>query len=409
MTIEPHSPRCVNVQAWRKATREEHRQYLDWTSGVATRPNKGGSILCVRQRLSTLDMYCYLKGRFGAPNGFQNFLRRDDSDNLFHWDFNLKIGDDDLYIVATSREVHIWVFEAMSDDDWKSLILAIKDDFARVGKAKSAVLAKMEKWAVFPNKYVAIAGLCADHHATITDILSAGDPFKFDAVSAVRANPPSPESTDRSQTISVGDPALYGACLQLALLTPIMAEAFINMVILMYCRPEIRSDTRQYNAFIRAHIDIKIADIFYKCEGFSRPIDTSSAVYKAFWRVIDKRNHAIHGNVNPLSEQIETVYFERRRPFYPEGGDHIGQFHASLAKHYRPEETVADYEATHMMLLEIADALNPENEHFFWAVMNDAYPGFDVNRKKCGHLFPDHFVSSHYAEQRYDDDLEVEW
>ena len=402
------TPKCLVVEAWRKATNEELREYLDRLSGKLPRREVVGDVLAVRSQISTLDMYCYLRARFGAPNGVQNFLRRDDSDNLFHWDFNLKVGDDDLYIVATSREIHLWVFEPMTDEDWKALILAVKADFGRVGRAKSAILAKLEKWAIFPNKYVSIAGLCADHHATISDILAGGDPFKFDAVSALRANP-APEGEKRERTLDVGDPALFGACLQLTLLTPIMAEAFINMIILMYCRPEIRSDKRQHDAFVRDHIDRRIFDLFYKCEGLARPVDMTGDIYKAFKRVVDKRNHAIHGNVDPVAERIDTVYFDRRRPLYPEGGDHVGQFHASLARQYRPEEAIADYEATHLMLVEIASALKEEVQPLFWTVMNDAYPGFDPHRNKCGHLFPERIVSGHYQDQRYDDDLMVTW
>lgn len=403
------APQCLDVQAWRNITKDEHLEYLERLSGKLPRRGGAGDVIAVRTHISTLDMYCYLRARFGVPNGLQSFMRKDDSDNIYHWDFNLKVGEDDLYIVGTSREVHLWVYEPMTDEDWKALILAIKADFGRVGRAKSAILAKLEKWAVFPNKYVSIAGLCADHHATITDILSAGDPFKFDAVAALRANAPAEGEKPEERSFQVADPELFGACLQLALLTPIMAEAFINMIILMYCRPEIRSDKRQYDAFIRDHVDRKIFDLFYKCEGFARPVDMAGDVYKAFKRVVDKRNHAIHGNVDPVAERIDTVYFDRRRPLYPEGGDHVGQFHASLAKQYRPEEAVADYEATHLMLVEIAAALKPELSEFFWTVMSDPYPGFDARRNKCGHLFPERIVSGHLQGQRYDDDLEVGW
>lgn len=402
-------PRCIDVLSWRRPTKKEHRQYLDRLLKRAKVSEGGGAALCVRKHISTLDMYCYLKARFGLPNGMQSFLRRDDSDNIYHWDYNLKVHDLDLYIVAASREVHIWAYEPMSDEDWKALILAIKADFGRMGREKSEVLHALEKWSVFPNKYVAIAGLCADHHAVITDVLGQGDPFEFDSLTMLRNRAAKGEVAEEEHVPQTPEPELFGACLQLALLTPIMAEAFLNMVILMLCRPEIRADKRQYDAFIRDNIDRRIFDLFYKCEGFDKPIDMSSDIYKAFKRVVDKRNHAIHGNIDPIAERIETVYFDATRPLYPEGGDHIGKFRASLAKHYRPQEAVDDYEATHLMLLEIVAALKPDVQAGFWVVMDDAYPGFDERRKKCGHLFPGHFVSSHYDAQRFDDDLEVVW
>jgi len=48
-------------------------------------------------------------------------------------------------------------------------ILAIRNDFARVAKAKSEVLRSLEKYLVFQNKYVILANLCADLHASVSD------------------------------------------------------------------------------------------------------------------------------------------------------------------------------------------------------------------------------------------------
>ncbi|WP_156402295.1 hypothetical protein [Caulobacter sp. Root1472] len=409
MTSPQRRPHCLDVPSWRKFTREEHLEYIAKLQARTPSTGPGGGALVVRHRLSTLDMYCYLRARFGTPNGIQNFLRRDDSDNLVHWDFNLRAGDADLYVMATSREVQFMIAEPMSDEDWKTLILAIKADFARVGPEKKAELDRLEKWTLFPNKYVAIAGLCADHHGTITDVLAAGDPFAFDGRAAVAAHSSDGTEPGTGRVIPSADAALYGACLQLALLTPIMAEAFINMVILVLCRPEVRSDKRRYDAFVREQIDLKIADLSYKCQGFAHPIDMKSDVAKAFKRVMDKRNNSIHGNIDPAREGIETVYFDGKRPLYPEGGDHIGKFKASLAKHYKPQDAVADYEATHMMLLEIAGALEPNLQDQLWMILGDSYPGFDERRQKVGKLFPDHYVGGYLQGLRYDDDLHVEW
>jgi hypothetical protein len=177
----------------------------------------------------------------------------------------------------------------------------------------------------------------------------------------------------------------------------------------MQCKPEIRDDARQHEAFIRDHIDRKIFDLYYKCVGFDRPVDMNSDVYKSFKRVMDKRNNAIHGNIDPWSERIDTVYFDGKRPLYPEGGDHVVKFYASLEKQYRPTSVVKDYEDTYMMLISISDSLSEPLRDRFWQVMEDSYPGFDVNRKKCGVLFPDRLVTTRYEGQKFDDELQVEW
>jgi hypothetical protein len=94
---------------------------------------------------------------------------------------------------------------------------------------------------------------------------------------------------------------LYGNCLKLRLLTPIMAEAYINMIILMFCRDKIRKDAEQYQMFLREKVPRRLALLSQYCYGFTRAIDTTTDAYANFMRVIDKRNFALHGNVDPVN------------------------------------------------------------------------------------------------------------
>jgi hypothetical protein len=86
--------KCLDVPSWRVFTKKEMRTYLHETvkpKDVRDDASRFGSILAVRRAFSPVDMYCYLKARFGEPNGFQTFLAKDDSDNWIHGDYNLKV------------------------------------------------------------------------------------------------------------------------------------------------------------------------------------------------------------------------------------------------------------------------------------------------------------------------------
>jgi hypothetical protein len=154
-------PQCLNVEEWRASTNQE---VLEWLDVDKKRQKRSGGFLVVRNQLRPVDVYCYLVARFGRPNGFQNFLRKDDSDNLIHWDFNLRVGDVDVHFAGASREIQIIVSETLSDAEWKELILGIKRDYSRVSSDKSKILRGLEKYVIFQNKYVSLAGLCADLH-----------------------------------------------------------------------------------------------------------------------------------------------------------------------------------------------------------------------------------------------------
>jgi len=393
------------VEAWRVPTKEEMRAHLDSIRVKIDRTKHAKSqqlpsILAVRQHQIPVDVYCYLKTRFGEPNGFQNWLREDSSDNLVHWDFMLKAGTQDVYISGTNRQIHFVLSERLTDEDWRNLILKIKTDFKRVGKAKSAVMDSLKKWVIFPNKFVPVANLCADLHSEILDNIGGFQTYK------PSRNRLQVKTLDRLTHRST---KLYRACLELSLITPVMAEAFINMVILILCKRQIKDNPRQFEAFIRSAIDTKVFDLSYKCERFVKPIDQTTMTYKNFKRVMDKRNHAIHGNIDPEKEQIEMVYFEGKIPLFKRSGDHIGQFLEASEKRHQPETVIKDYENTYEFLLEIVACLDPGAVTAFWEIMEHAYPGYELGRKITGRLFPDYVTASYLQGLRYDDELAVNW
>jgi len=393
---------CLDVPSWRIPTRQELREHFD---GVLARAKDAGprtrpSVLAVRRSLSPVDVYCYLKARFGDPNGFQTFLRKEDSDNLVHWDFNLKAGQEDVYISGTSREVHFVISAEMADANWHDLLQALKRDFGRVGQKKSEILKSLEKWVIFPNRFAHIADLCAELHAEIAENSGSFRDYKI---------PPAGEEgqVERASMEKLLDrlARVNRSSLELSLLTPILAEAFINMAILILCKPEVRDNARQFDDFIRSNIDVKLFDLAYKCKGFVRPIDQHSESFKRFKRVMDKRNHIIHGNCDPEAEQLETVYFEGTRPLFCEAGDHIGKFLERQERQYQPDKAIEDYEVTHEFLNEIANCLEPSLAESFRAIMEDRYPGFDVGRRKMGRLFPDYVAATRMEGVPYHDEL----
>jgi hypothetical protein len=144
----------LDVQSWRVPTHEELHDHfaIPARPGTGPKAHKSSSTPVVRKNFSTLDMFCYLKARFGEPNGFMNFLRSDSSDNWIHWDFALRANDVDIWIQGASREVRLTVTAHLTDENWHDLILAIKSDFKRVAREKSAVLKTLEQWVIFPKQ-----------------------------------------------------------------------------------------------------------------------------------------------------------------------------------------------------------------------------------------------------------------
>jgi hypothetical protein len=292
------------------------------------------------------------------------------------------------------------------DEDWPLLIRQIKSDFGRVGKEKGEVLRSLEKWAIFPNKFVEVSTVCAELHGEIVNGMKSLVPGGFPRFTSRDVEK---ERVKLHQKLASRIFKLYRNCLELSLITPVLAEAFINMAILILCKKEIRENQRQFETFIRSNIDAKIFDLPYKCQGFERKIDPDSETYKNFKRVMDRRNHAIHGNIDPEREQTEIVYFEGRRPLFKEPGDHIAKRFETQIRQYDPEKVIKNYEDTHEFLISIAERLAPDVRKGFWQVMEDPYPGYDLSRRITGALLPEVTAIAHVGDLKYDDELHVNW
>lgn len=386
--------KALDIASWRAATVDE---VMDFYKGKSKR--RDGSLI-VRSKLRPVDVYAYLCARFGSPNGLLDRLRKDDSDNWIHWDFNLKVEAVDIHIAGTSRDVHIAIGEKVTDDAWKALITKVKQDFRRVGSAKSEIVRSFEKFVVFQNKYLTLALVCAEMHDAITQAPEGH--IKLPQITSRRSLTKWKAETTRLMKQATD---LYGDCLKLRMLTPIMAEAFINMVILVFCKDEVRNDPERYDSFVRSKLPERLAALSEYCWGFTRPIDQTTAVYGNFKRVMDKRNFAIHGNIDPVREQIETVYFEGKRPLFAEGGDNIGKHFEHLDAINAPKIVVADYEAVHLFLVEITEYLADGYRDFFEHVINDPYPGYEVKKKRVTKILPDYNMKNVFPGSRYDDDL----
>ena len=96
---------------------------------------------------------------------------------------------------------------------------------------------------------------------------------------------------------------------------------------------------------------VRIDLLSQNCDGFSRPIDKTTGAY-ATSRVMNTRNFAIHGNIDPVREEIETVYFEERRPLFVDGGDNIIKLFEHLERINKPADVIGDYESVHAFLHE---------------------------------------------------------
>jgi hypothetical protein len=374
--------------------------------GRKRRPSKAsGDVLVIRSHLRPLDIYAYLKARFGPPNGFLTMIKdQEDSDNWAHWDYVIQAGQYQVAFVGTTRDVHVSVQARLSDAGWKALIVGLKGEFARLGREKSEVVRSLEKWTIFQNKYGNIADLCADLHQRLSDADKVSD---FDEY--VYPKYKSKRTLGRLQSARKVAATIYQDCLVLSMATPVYAEAAINMMIQIAAKPALRTDEDALESFIRLPMPDKLERLSEAVDGLLEDPRAFGETYDGFMRVWSKRNDRLHGNLHPKTDYVEVVYFDDKTPLFAEGGDNVGRFIESLHRVHQPDQVIADYEAATLFVISLMAAFTPPTRFAFDQIMNDPYPGYDAKRRIFGKLFPNHAVQAYFEGMRTDDELRVSW
>jgi hypothetical protein len=155
-------PGTLDIATWQIPTPREQIARLDTLKArLASRGEKPQSSLrtytgIFSNLISPLDFYCYLKARFGEPNGFQNQLKKPfDTDNLIHWHFSLKSGTAFIDIMGHLASVHIIIESDLpiGRDHWISFVQNLKASYGSVGTKKGITFKALEKWKLFINPY----------------------------------------------------------------------------------------------------------------------------------------------------------------------------------------------------------------------------------------------------------------
>lgn len=392
-------------EKWEKPEPGEMTDYMK-NRPKAKKGQPTGSILVFRKHLSPLAVYKYLVSRFGPPYGFQTFAKKPrDSDNLVHWDYMIKAGSNVIWIQGGNRDVQVQIDgKIMSPEDWVQFAKALKGDFPRCSADMAKVSATLEKWSIVSNRFVMIADSCSELHEVLTVEAEAPD------YTPQKRNTEKGMQRYYAQIKEAGQRAnrVFSACLSLDLITPVLAEAFVNLVIFLTQRDELKQNQRQYDHYIRQPIDTRVFDLHLKCNGFTRGVDQNSDEYKAFKRVMDRRNHHLHGNIDPVKDAIETVYFDKFTPLYETGGDPILELFKKKEEVFDIPGALGRYHDVHFFFQYVLGLMNAKVRDEVEMLMSDGTFGYDASRKRPGRLFPSHEVMM-LMPLDHDDEMSVDW
>lgn len=270
----------------------------------------------ITNEIKPVDLYCYLTARFGPPNGLQNWLRNDHSDNLVHWNWSLRYGNVFVDIQGGNYRTDVWLIGPveLEPDDLADFIKQAKADFEAFGADMAKCRKSLERWIEFVNPYQRL-------RRSVTKLAEELKALQLDQLSEL-PNILDQEDSEIAQK-QWGDAASkcsrgFGLCFAIRSMLPIMAEAFVNLILFTLMRPEIRADSRLKDDAFKRHIDVRVKSLSISCTGFKQPIDYSNEICGRYQSVVNERNDLLHGNVDPKKLQFNEVYFHGTVPVFKE-------------------------------------------------------------------------------------------
>jgi hypothetical protein len=352
---------------------------------------KGGLIWAIGNEVKPADLYCYLGARFGAPNGIQNLLRKDDSDNLIHWDWTLacEYGWVSFLGMNFRTEVQLIGPFPFNNDDKDSFITQLRDDFPKQRAKMSEISSLLERWTEFANPYQRLRR-AIDLLLKELDALSL-DP-KAQAIPDFHLHADPTRYKQKWEEIAMRYSRGLGICFGIRSMNPVMAEAFVNLILFALMKKDIRDDKRLRENAFRQHIDIRIKSLHLTCDGFVTPIDYANEACRDYHAIVNERNDLLHGNVSIEKLKFNEVYFNGRVPVFQEYRSMWDRSVGVDVKSVGLDKVANEVAAVRRFIGYVLSCLDPTVREEVQKMLDKRDLGHNEKSGRWGILFPDHLV-----------------
>lgn len=353
-----------------------------------------------KKELSPVDLYKYLKARFGPPNGIAMLTKTDTADNVIHWHYTIAVSFMYIHFWGNAGGLEISLHDLdneLSPVDRVTFINALKSDFGKYGKQMSKVQQDFESWSLFVNPYVRL-------YQTIESLMEELEGLDLEEVEVV-APDGTPDDYNRYKkkmkvwTANVSRAAALGTTLRM--LFPVLLESFINMVIYTYRRDEYKEDERLYDQRIREHIDIRVKTLHINCKGFERPVDSNDQRFKDFQTLMNSRNDFLHGNIEPSRLKVLTMFFDDKfTPLYQEDEGIITRMMSRYCDGVSRKQVLHDQQVVSNFIEMVLDCMDSEELQFVTRLMSERFPGYNQKERRLGILLPAQYVETNFFYER---------
>lgn len=338
--------------------------------------------------IKPLDLYCYLYAKYGEPNGLLNLARKDDSDNLIHWEWTLANADGLISIMGMNFRTEVLLAGDFQGKglDLEMFISQIKGDIGKYGKQITAFRTELEKWTQFINPYERI-------RRAVVENFNQLDALGINPASDKVVHPKTAEDmkgfNDRWKALNARYSAAVGLVFGLRSMLPVLAESFINLLIFALAKPEIKANDRLFQSIVRQPIDIRIQSLHLNCNGFNRLIDYTAQECKDFHTLMNERNDLLHGNVEVGKLSIGDIYFRGNLPLFIQYDDFWSISIGASMRSVGYDSIHKDHKAVERFIEFVIEQLDKNVAEHVRRIIETGELGFNKKTGRLGILIPE--------------------
>lgn len=256
-----------------------------------------------------------LRARFGGPNGPLTFLgpKGGDPDGPFKWDYLFApVGALRIQVIRGTAGIEIWWW---GGDVTREDILAYFDaNLDRYPEKIDAQIGKLEDYTLILNPYV--------RHRSMAKLAA-------EELAQLNPSPPSMPGQvvlDRSALLEQGQRfSEYINCVERQALYAMLlvtesafaAEAYLNLLVALLARPEVRNSKTLLEETLRRRWREKLERLPIDCLHFDRSPDMGDSRVRDAKELFDLRNHIAHSYPDKRRMRIGNMWFQDRFPILP--------------------------------------------------------------------------------------------
>ncbi|PHS55533.1 MAG: hypothetical protein COB17_11495 [Sulfurimonas sp.] len=341
----------------------------------------------LNENISPYNLFLYLFTRFGKPNGILSLLRKEDSDQLFHWHYSLYIDKYNIEIMCATYKIEVFASTELIFDKDECLSFlqdCIKDikNYATQAKEKKK---SIENWEMIINPFARIQ---KQINLLLNEIEHLNEELPDFNHSHIDEDFDSETFNKWSNLIEEISAKVFAV----KCLTPVYIETFINFIIKILCKEEFKNSQEKYNTMIRENINIKIKSLHKNCIGFRNKIDKEDIVFKKIYTIFNHRNDLLHGNFNIKQLKYGEVGFIKKMPLFKKISSFQEEMLTTAMSSGNLNEILQNIDDVQMffryILLDLDDNIRKQV-----VMLLESYSlGWNPNENKFSILFTNHYV-----------------